>query len=374
MTDEKVLLDYYQQVGRITDLPLFVQSQGKMSIDLVVEIFKTVPTVRQVKDEAGDPLARIAECAEGRTTRSRCSPATGVRTMINEMELGFMGHCPTYRPSDIYAAAFDLWHAGKRQEGLRHVRPHLRLRQHGHDDHERLLSPAGSSRPMSNPATARAGAAAGRQQGGGRGGAAGPHLDDKGSRGAIDHYLKPYLKASAARNPRQLPMLNAICPAANSSAHPPLAPSPASSALANPARAAAAGGGSQARRPARPHDQGGQGLRARPPPDARVARRSSTASPAGPGRPPALYGGHTQIAAIVTTSGIEGNYTLDEHYFHPNWGTSGWLDYAKNACVGRSVLDLPRSPRNGCRRSAASVSFPTRPPSTIASGIFSARP
>ncbi|HEX3729858.1 MAG TPA: mandelate racemase/muconate lactonizing enzyme family protein [Opitutaceae bacterium] len=65
------------------------------------------------------------------------------------------------------------------------------------------------------------------------------------------------------------------------------------------------------------------------------------ASPRGQGVAAALYGGHVQIASIVTNGGIEGNYILEEHYFHPNWTTLGWLDYAKSACVGRSVLDLP---------------------------------
>jgi L-alanine-DL-glutamate epimerase-like enolase superfamily enzyme len=66
-----------------------------------------------------------------------------------------------------------------------------------------------------------------------------------------------------------------------------------------------------------------------------------TGSARGQGALAALYGGRTQIASIVTNSGIEGNYTLAEHYFHPNWSNLGWLDYAKTACVGRSVLDLP---------------------------------
>jgi len=65
------------------------------------------------------------------------------------------------------------------------------------------------------------------------------------------------------------------------------------------------------------------------------------ASPRGQGLAAALYGGRVQIASIVTTSGIEGNYILDEHYFHPNWTTEGWLPYAKAACLGRNVLDLP---------------------------------
>ena len=48
----------------MTDLPLFVQTQDEMSVDLVVKIYKTVPTARYVKDEAaagGGALQRIAE-------------------------------------------------------------------------------------------------------------------------------------------------------------------------------------------------------------------------------------------------------------------------------------------------------------------------
>jgi len=65
------------------------------------------------------------------------------------------------------------------------------------------------------------------------------------------------------------------------------------------------------------------------------------ASTRGQGAVAALYGGRTQIASIVTHSGIEGNYTLADRYFHPNWSNLGWLEFAKGACVGRSVLDLP---------------------------------
>jgi L-alanine-DL-glutamate epimerase-like enolase superfamily enzyme len=51
--------------------------------------------------------------------------------------------------------------------------------------------------------------------------------------------------------------------------------------------------------------------------------------------------GNTRIAAIVTKGGIEGNYTLAEHYWHPNWSNLGWLEYAKGVLPGRSVLELP---------------------------------
>ena len=40
---EKALLDFYQQVGRLTSLPLFAQATGAMSVDLLIEMFKTIP-------------------------------------------------------------------------------------------------------------------------------------------------------------------------------------------------------------------------------------------------------------------------------------------------------------------------------------------
>ena len=49
----------------------------------------------------------------------------------------------------------------------------------------------------------------------------------------------------------------------------------------------------------------------------------------------------TRIAAIVTKGGIEGNYTLAERYWHPNWSNLGWLEYAKRVLPGKSVLELP---------------------------------
>ena len=51
--------------------------------------------------------------------------------------------------------------------------------------------------------------------------------------------------------------------------------------------------------------------------------------------------GHTRIAAVVTQSDIEGNYTLARRYWHPNWSNEGWLEFAKSTLVGKSVLDLP---------------------------------
>src|SRR5664279_5049047 len=57
---------------------------------------------------------------------------------------------------------------------------------------------------------------------------------------------------------------------------------------------------------------------------------ANAGAPGGGGRggPP---GGRTgeKLATIVTNSGIEGNYTLGDRYFHTNWSNLGWLEYAK---------------------------------------------
>jgi dihydrodipicolinate synthase/N-acetylneuraminate lyase len=190
VTDEKALLDYYQQVGRLTELPLFVQSQGKMSVDLIVEMFKTIPTVRQVKDEAGVPLERIAELRRRTGDQLRVFSGQGVRTLINEMEAGFVGHCPTTDLADIYAAAYDLWHSGRRQEGFDMFGRLLAFNSLGSPGRNSVLIARGIFKPdvHSRPTPGMGGG------GGGGGGRLGLPLSDQGVRDGLDHYLKPYLK------------------------------------------------------------------------------------------------------------------------------------------------------------------------------------
>src|SRR5947207_3933671 len=118
VTDEKALLAYYQQVGGLTSLPLFAQSVGTMSVDLLVEMFKTIPTMRQVKDEAGNPLERVAELRQKTGDQLKVFSGQGVATMVTEMERGFSGHCPYTTLADVFAAAFDLWHKGQKREAF----------------------------------------------------------------------------------------------------------------------------------------------------------------------------------------------------------------------------------------------------------------
>ena len=189
--DDDGMVDYYRAIGRATDLPLFVQSTGDMSVDLIVRIFKTVPTMRVVKDEAGNPLERVAEIRNRTGGKLNVFSGKGVKTMITEMERGFLGHCPTTGLSDIYEQAFDLWHAGKKRQGFDMFGRVLAFESIPHAESYVLIArgvfkETTITRPMSLP-------------GGGRGadGRAHTPLDEAAKReirNALSTYLKPYLR------------------------------------------------------------------------------------------------------------------------------------------------------------------------------------
>lgn len=189
---DQAMIEYYKAIGQATELPLIVQSQGNMSVDLIVEMARQIPAIRCVKDEAGNPLARVTQIRERTNDKLAVFSGNGVRTMIDEMRLGFAGHCPTTVLSDFYAAAFDLWHAGKHREAfdmfgrlqafntITGAQGYLMVMRGVFKESTRTRAIGGS------------GAAGG---GGGRG-AAGA-LDDAGKqavRDAWDQFMKPHLR------------------------------------------------------------------------------------------------------------------------------------------------------------------------------------
>jgi 4-hydroxy-tetrahydrodipicolinate synthase len=191
VTDEKVLLDYYQQLGKVTDLPLFVQSTGKMSVDLIVEMFKTIPTMRHVKDEAGEPLDRVAELRKRTNDQLLVFSGKGVRTLIAEMELGFWGHCPYTALADVYAASYNLWHGGRRQEAFDMFGRVLAFDSLGSTSGNDVLVARGVFKPTNTfrPIPPVPGGASGATPRISR------HLSRDEVREAIDLYIKPRLTA-----------------------------------------------------------------------------------------------------------------------------------------------------------------------------------
>jgi 4-hydroxy-tetrahydrodipicolinate synthase len=114
--DESVLMEYYSAIGKATELPLIVQAVGNMSVETIARMSKAIPNLRYVKDEAGQPLFRLAEFQA--KTQLKIFTGSHGKTLIDEMIRGFSGSMPAAPFADIYATAWDLWHEGKRREAV----------------------------------------------------------------------------------------------------------------------------------------------------------------------------------------------------------------------------------------------------------------
>jgi dihydrodipicolinate synthase/N-acetylneuraminate lyase len=112
------LISFYQDLGKVTTLPMFIQTGGNFSVDAVMQLFDAVPTFRYIKDEAGDPLERVTELRARSHEQLHVFSGRGVNTMISEMERGFEGHCPFVSFSDLYASAYDAFHAGDKRKAF----------------------------------------------------------------------------------------------------------------------------------------------------------------------------------------------------------------------------------------------------------------
>ena len=159
-----------------------------MSVDLLIEMFKTIPNFRQVKDEAGDPLQRVAEIRRRTDVQLRVFSGFGVATMITEMELGFSGHCPYTNLADVYSAAYDLWHQGKKREGFEMFGRIQALSSMMPTNTIDIMIARGVFKPETRTRNAPSAQA-------GSGGRRGPRaVTQEEIRQALKTYLEPYLK------------------------------------------------------------------------------------------------------------------------------------------------------------------------------------
>jgi dihydrodipicolinate synthase/N-acetylneuraminate lyase len=197
--DNAAALEYYKAIGAATDLPLFVQTIGDMPVDLIVQMFKEIPTVKVVKDEAGDPLKRVTELRAKTDGKLAVFAGKGVRLMMDEMRLGFTGFCPVVGMADVYQQAWELYEAGKIRESFDMFGRVLAISTITDADQYMMVARGifkedTKSRPMPGMG---GGGGAGAGTGGGGGRAAQEAMteaDKKNVRDALNTYLKPYLR------------------------------------------------------------------------------------------------------------------------------------------------------------------------------------
>jgi len=200
--DDAAIVAYYKAIGAATDLPLFVQTSGNESVDLVVQLFNEIPTVSVVKDEAGDPLQRVGELLSRTNGKLAVFAGKGVRQMMDEMRLGFTGFAPTVGMADIFQQAWELYKAGKVRESYDMFgRIQAFSTIVGADSYVMVARGIFKEDTKSRPtpglsAVMGGGAGGGRGGGGGAAASTGPltDADKKNVINALNTYLKPYLR------------------------------------------------------------------------------------------------------------------------------------------------------------------------------------
>jgi 4-hydroxy-tetrahydrodipicolinate synthase len=192
--DSAAVIAYYKAIGAATDLTLFLQTIGDEPVDVVLEMYRTIPTVKVVKDEAGDPLKRVTEILQKTDGKLAVFAGKGVRQMMDEMRLGFTGFCPTVGMADVFQEAWGLYEAGKIRESYDMFGRIQAFSTIVNADRYVMVARGIFKEDTKSRPTPGMGSG-----GGGGGGAAGPtgpmtDEDKKAVRDALDLYLKPYLR------------------------------------------------------------------------------------------------------------------------------------------------------------------------------------
>jgi 4-hydroxy-tetrahydrodipicolinate synthase len=113
------VLAYYEAVANACDLPLFVQTTGNMSVEFVLKMAERIPTLRYIKDEAGDPIQRLEEFRAA-TKGGPPYPFTGShgRTLYDELLRGVAGNMPASGWVELYVDCWDHFHSGRHGEAI----------------------------------------------------------------------------------------------------------------------------------------------------------------------------------------------------------------------------------------------------------------
>jgi 4-hydroxy-tetrahydrodipicolinate synthase len=117
--DLRSQFDYFRAIAASCSRPLFVQTVGDMSVDFVLEMAREIPTLRYVKDEAGQTLPRISDyrARSGDLIRGVFTGGHG-RTLIDELARGSSGTMPAAGFADLYVAVWIAWRAGKHDQAM----------------------------------------------------------------------------------------------------------------------------------------------------------------------------------------------------------------------------------------------------------------
>ncbi len=113
--DDARQTEYYSAIAAATAKPVFVQAIGDISVDLVIHLAKKCPTIRYVKDEAGNTSARLAEYRKKEQILSGVFTGKHGPTFLDDLARGAVGNMPASGIADLYVATQQAWKAGKKE-------------------------------------------------------------------------------------------------------------------------------------------------------------------------------------------------------------------------------------------------------------------
>ena len=116
--DDAKQMEYYAAIGEACSRPLIVQTIGPMSVDLVLQMAKQIPTLRYVKDEAGVTLPRLTEYRKRGQSLEGVFTGKHGPTFLDDLARGAVGNMPAAGFADLYVAAWQDWNSGKRDEAM----------------------------------------------------------------------------------------------------------------------------------------------------------------------------------------------------------------------------------------------------------------
>jgi dihydrodipicolinate synthase/N-acetylneuraminate lyase len=187
------VIAYFKALSDASGLPMMVQAVGNVSVDSLVALAASVPTIVAVKDEAGDPLERAPDLLQKTGGKLEDFSGGGGMSFFPELELGFLGTCPYTGLADVLQACFNAYKAGRKREAYDSFGRFLAFNALPHAN-EYVMKARGvfaeDAVMRTNPAAPGAPAGAGRRRGG--------QITDAHKaeiRMALDTYLKPFLVA-----------------------------------------------------------------------------------------------------------------------------------------------------------------------------------
>ncbi len=112
---------YYRSIAKAAKRPVFIQTTGgargvEPAVEFLLELAREHPNLGYVKEEYNPVIPRMTELAKHRDVMRSVFSGGGGRGMLYEMSLGFDGTMPGAPYSDVYAAVWDLYQSGRKEQ------------------------------------------------------------------------------------------------------------------------------------------------------------------------------------------------------------------------------------------------------------------